>query len=86
MQKHEATMLGGEPGEILWRGHRVAFTRHGQGSPVLLVHGMHAGASSFEWRHADEHLDPHQLVRRNAVFKAKFLEYLSLVGHLPFHC
>ena len=26
-----------------------------------------------------------QLVRRNAVFKAKFLEYLSLVGHLPFH-
>jgi pimeloyl-ACP methyl ester carboxylesterase len=43
--------LGGEPGEILWRGHRVAFTRHGQGAPVLLVHGIHAGASSFEWRH-----------------------------------
>jgi hypothetical protein len=37
-----------------------------------------------EWRHADEHLDRQQLVRRNAVFKAKFLEYLSLVGHLPF--
>jgi pimeloyl-ACP methyl ester carboxylesterase len=42
--------LGGEAGEILWRGHRIAFTRHGQGSPVLLVHGIYAGASSFEWR------------------------------------
>ena len=43
--------LGGERGEILWRGHRVAFSRHGTGSPVVLVHGIHAGASSFEWRH-----------------------------------
>ena len=42
--------LGGEAGEILWRGHRIAYTRHGQGSPVLLVHGIHPGASSFEWR------------------------------------
>src|SRR6266550_5271102 len=33
-----------------------------------------------DWRHGDEQLDPLQLVRRNAVFKAKFLEYLSLVG------
>jgi len=53
-------MLGGEPGEIIWRGHRVAYTRHGNGSPVLLVHGLYAGASSFEWRHtvpalADRH-------------------------------
>ena len=43
--------LGGEPADLLWRGHRVAYTRHGNGSPVLLVHGLHAGASSFEWRH-----------------------------------
>jgi pimeloyl-ACP methyl ester carboxylesterase len=43
--------LGGEEGEILWRGHRIAYTRHGEGSPVLLVHGIYAGASSFEWRH-----------------------------------
>jgi len=43
--------LGGEEGEILWRGHRVAYTRHGSGSPVMLVHGIHAGASSLEWRH-----------------------------------
>jgi pimeloyl-ACP methyl ester carboxylesterase len=51
MQGTETAMLGGEPGEFLWRRHRVAFTRHGNGSPVLLVHGLYAGASSFEWRH-----------------------------------
>lgn len=51
MQRHEVAALGGDSDEILWRGHRVAFTRHGQGSPVLLVHGLYAGASSFEWRH-----------------------------------
>src|SRR5437764_12248486 len=51
MQEHETAALGGEPGEILWRDHRVAFTRHGRGSPVLLVHGLYPGASSFEWRH-----------------------------------
>jgi pimeloyl-ACP methyl ester carboxylesterase len=51
MQWHEAAAPGGEPVEIRWRGHRVALTRHGQGSPVLLVHGLYAGASSFEWRH-----------------------------------
>ena len=43
--------LGGESGELLWRGHRIAYTRHGEGTPVLLVHGIYAGASSFEWRH-----------------------------------
>ena len=43
--------LGGESCELLWRGHRVAYTRHGNGEPVLLVHGIYAGASSNEWRH-----------------------------------
>jgi pimeloyl-ACP methyl ester carboxylesterase len=42
--------LGGESHELVWRGHRVAYTRHGSGSPVLLVHGLYAGASSYEWR------------------------------------
>jgi pimeloyl-ACP methyl ester carboxylesterase len=48
--------LGGESHELLWRGHRVAYTRHGSGSPVLLVHGIHAGASSYEWRETVESL------------------------------
>ncbi|MEO8561586.1 MAG: alpha/beta fold hydrolase [bacterium] len=43
--------LGGDAGEILWRGHRIAYTRQGQGTPVLLIHGLYAGASSLEWRH-----------------------------------
>lgn len=44
-------LLGGESREMDWRGHRVAYTRHGAGTPVLLVHGIYAGASSYEWRH-----------------------------------
>lgn len=43
--------LGGQPDEFLWRGHRIALTRHGEGRPVLLLHGIYPGASSFEWRH-----------------------------------
>jgi pimeloyl-ACP methyl ester carboxylesterase len=53
-------VLGGEPDEFRWRGHRIALTRHGEGKPVLLLHGIYPGASSFEWRHvvpalADRH-------------------------------
>ena len=44
-------VLGGESDEIRWRGHRIALTRHGEGRPVLLLHGMYPGASSLEWRH-----------------------------------
>ena len=45
-----ANRIGGDEEWFAWRGHRIAFTRRGQGSPVLLVHGIHAAASSFEWR------------------------------------
>jgi pimeloyl-ACP methyl ester carboxylesterase len=54
--------LGGEPGELEWRGHRIAYTRRGQGGPLLLVHGLHAGASSFEWRRSIETLAEHHSV------------------------
>src|SRR3954447_26493645 len=70
MQRYDMTALGGEPGEILWRGHRLAFTRHGQGSPVLLVHGMYAGASSFEWRHTIP-----ALAERHTVFALDLLGF-----------
>jgi pimeloyl-ACP methyl ester carboxylesterase len=43
-------LIGGEEGEFLWRGHRVVYTRRGEGSPLLLVHSLHASAWSFEWR------------------------------------
>ena len=48
--------LGGESCELLWRGHRVAYTRRGRGEPVLLLHGIYAGASSNEWRHTVDSL------------------------------
>lgn len=43
--------LGGEEGWYHWRRHRVFFTRRGQGKPLLLVHGIHLAAWSYEWRH-----------------------------------
>ena len=75
MQRHEVTALGGESGEILWRGHRVAFTRHGQGSPVLLVHGLYAGASSLEWRHTVPALSERHLADRHTVFALDLLGF-----------
>jgi len=32
-----------------WRGWRVRYTMLGNGDPVVLVHGIHAAASSYEW-------------------------------------
>jgi pimeloyl-ACP methyl ester carboxylesterase len=43
-------LLGGEEGGFEWRDHRIAFTKHGEGPPVLLVHGIHPAAWSYEWR------------------------------------
>ena len=44
-------LIGGEEGAYAWEGHRVAYTRRGEGPPVLLVHSIHAAAWSYEWRH-----------------------------------
>jgi pimeloyl-ACP methyl ester carboxylesterase len=40
---------------FLWRGHRIAYTTRSSArtlapTPVVLVHSMHPGASSYEWR------------------------------------
>ncbi|MFL5577674.1 MAG: alpha/beta fold hydrolase [Gemmatimonadaceae bacterium] len=43
-------LVGGTEGTFRWRGHRVAYTVRGTGSPVLMVHGIHAAAFSYEWR------------------------------------
>lgn len=48
--------IGGEEGGWSWRGHRIDFTRRGTGPAVLLVHGIHAAASAYEWRHTVDHL------------------------------
>ncbi|HVE77532.1 MAG TPA: alpha/beta fold hydrolase [Gemmatimonadaceae bacterium] len=44
--------LPGDDESFAWRGHRVAYTRVGDGPALLLVHGIHPAAWSFEWRRA----------------------------------
>jgi pimeloyl-ACP methyl ester carboxylesterase len=63
-------LLGGESLEMIWRGHRVAYTRHGAGTPVLLLHGIYAGASSYEWRHTVD-----ALAERHTVYTPDLLGF-----------
>ena len=42
--------LGGTPRAWNWRGHDIFAVEAGDGPPVLLVHGVYAGASSYEFR------------------------------------
>jgi pimeloyl-ACP methyl ester carboxylesterase len=52
-------LIGGEEGWFHWRGHRIAYTKRGSGPPILLVHGIYATASSFEWRFNVDELARH---------------------------
>ena len=47
----EPARLGGEEGRYRWRGGELAYAVAGEDGapPVLLVHGVYAGASSFEF-------------------------------------
>ena len=45
-----ADTLGGTQRRWTWRGHEIFATEAGEGSTILLVHGIYAGASSFEYR------------------------------------
>jgi pimeloyl-ACP methyl ester carboxylesterase len=42
--------LGGLKRRYRWKGYDLAYTVAGEGEPLLLVHGIYAGASSFEFR------------------------------------
>lgn len=44
-------LIGGEEGGWSWRGRRISFTKRGSGPAILLIHGIHAAAHSYEWRH-----------------------------------
>ena len=63
-------LVGGESREMDWRGHRVSYTRHGTGTPVLLLHGVYAGASSYEWRHTVD-----ALAERHTVYALDMLGF-----------
>jgi pimeloyl-ACP methyl ester carboxylesterase len=42
--------LGGQRRRYRWKGHDLAYSVAGEGEPLLLVHGIYAGASSLEFR------------------------------------
>jgi pimeloyl-ACP methyl ester carboxylesterase len=42
--------LTGESGRYAWEHGAIAYTVKGQGEPLVLVHGIYAGASSYEFR------------------------------------
>jgi len=48
--------LGGETRYYGWRGGDLAYAVAGEGEPLLMVHGVYAGASSFEFRKNFEEL------------------------------
>ena len=63
-------LIGGEEGGFEWRGRRIAFTRRGSGPPLLLIHGIHAAAWSYEWHDNVDHL-----AQRNTVYTIDLLGF-----------
>ncbi len=63
-------LIGGEEGGYEWRGRRIAFTKRGSGPTVLLVHGIHAAAWSYEW-----HDNVDYLARGNTVYTIDLLGF-----------
>ena len=55
-------LIGGEEGGFDWRDRRIAFTKHGDGPALLLIHGIHPSAWSYEWRNNVEALSRHNTV------------------------
>jgi pimeloyl-ACP methyl ester carboxylesterase len=63
-------LIGGEEGGFDWRGRRISFTKRGKGPPILLVHGIHAAAWSYEWHDNVDHL-----ARANTVYTVDLLGF-----------
>ena len=63
-------LIGGEEGGFEWRDRRIAFTRRGEGPPILLIHGINICSWSYEWR---ENVDA--LARNNTVYTIDLLGF-----------
>jgi pimeloyl-ACP methyl ester carboxylesterase len=63
-------LIGGEEGGFDWRDRRIAFTKHGEGPPILLIHGIHPAAWSYEWRNNADALS-----RANTVYTLDLLGF-----------
>jgi len=73
-------LIGGEEGGFDWRDRRVAFTKRGHGPPILLIHGIHPAAWSYEWR---SNVDA--LARTNTVYTIDLLGFgMSTHLAIPF--
>lgn len=43
-------LLSNEDGQYFdWRFGKIFYTKHGTGKPILLIHDLHPGSSSYEW-------------------------------------
>src|SRR5436309_7303489 len=63
-------LIGGEEGGFQWRDWRISFTKRGSGPPILLIHGIHAAAWSYEWRNNVDYL-----ARSNTVYTLDLLGF-----------
>lgn len=45
-----------------WRFGQVYYSRHGQGSPILLIHDLKPGGSAYEWHKVEKELAQHHTV------------------------
>lgn len=54
--------LHGKAGTYDWPGGRIFYTQRGQGEPLLLVHGIYAGADSHEFQYVFDELAEHYQV------------------------
>ncbi len=55
-KKTESLKLNGPEESWQWRDHRIVYNMQGQGTPLLLQHGINAAAWAFEMRHNIEPL------------------------------
>jgi pimeloyl-ACP methyl ester carboxylesterase len=63
-------LIGGDERWFGWRGWQVQYTVRGRGPAVLLVHGIHAAASSYEWR-----ANVHALAQHHTVYTIDLLGF-----------
>lgn len=56
------SVLEGEHGRYAWTRGGIGYTVRGRGEPLVLIHGVYAGASSFEYRRVFAQLAEHHRV------------------------
>ena len=56
------SVLEGEHGRYAWTRGGISYTVRGRGEPLVLIHGIYAGASSFEFGASSRSLPEHHRV------------------------